>query len=255
MPTRWRNTSWHFCAVWSRAEIEKIIPINRGKKLLLALLVLGLSPAAQSAPSTWTPKDGSQLAFTIHLGDKPAGTLVFDFSQDNGRLLETRTEHLELSRMLLKAVVDQTAETIWREQSLETYTSRTTLKSTVKDSSASLKVSKQVDGKFLATGQDGSHELPAGAWPLTLWSRDFTSHQALFDLTLGKPIALSSISRGFENVAADGGTQSCERFDVKTSQNGKNSSTVVWYDTAGRLCAMTISSGLGTLDYVRTSAR
>jgi hypothetical protein len=234
---------------------EKIIPVNSTGKLLLVLLVLGLSPAAQSAAGTWVPGDGSQLTFTIHSGDKPAGTLVFNFSQVNGTLVETRTEHLELSRMLLKAVVDQTAEATWREQSLEAYTSRTTLKSTVKDSSASLKVSKQASEKFLATNQDGSHELPAGAWPLTLWNRDFTSHQALFDLTLGQPITVNSVSKGFENVTADGSTQSCERFDVTTSKNGNSSKVLVWYDTAGRLCAMTISSGLGTLDYVRTSAK
>jgi hypothetical protein len=139
---------------------------------------------------------------------------------------------------------------------LDSYVSGTMLKSSLKDSTASLKVSRQANGKLLATDQDsGTQELPAEAWPLTLWSRDFISHPQLFDLTRGHDITLSGVSKGPEAMTVDGVTQSCERIETKVVQDGKTANAVIWFDAVGKLCAMQLPTAMGIVDYVRISSK
>ena len=227
--------------------------MNLSLPLLLAVV---FSTAVQAATPAWTPKAGSQLSFSLRSGGKPVGTLVFNFTQSGDRIVEHRVEHLELTRMLIKAVLDQTSESTWHGQTLDSYSSSTVLKSSLKDSSAALQISKQTNGKFLATDQDGlTSELPAEAWPTTLWSKDFISHTQLFDLTRGHAITLSGVSKGPEAMTVDGSTQNCERIETKVSQDGKTAEAVVWYDSAGRLCAMQLPTAMGTVDYVRISSK
>lgn len=230
--------------------------MNFTQHALVVFLALSFSAAAQSATPAWTPKAGSQLSFSLRSNGKPVGTLVFDFTQSGDRIVERRVEHLELTRMMVKAVLDQTSESTWHGQTLDSYKSSTVLKSSLKDSSASLKVTKQANGKFLATDQDSATlELPAEAWPLTLWSKDFISHPQLFDLTRGHPITLTGISKGPEAMTVDGVSQNCERIETKVMQDGKSANAVVWFDTAGKLCSMQLSSAMGTVDYVRISSK
>jgi hypothetical protein len=228
--------------------------MNLIKKSLL-FVAIGLPVLVQAAAPSWTPKDGAQLSFVSRSSGKPSGTLVFNFSQTGDRVVEHRVEHLELSKLLLKAVMDQTTETSWRGQALESFTSSNIVKSTLKDSNETLKVNRQANGKLLAVGPDETHELSADAWPLTLTSRDFVSHPALFDLGRGKVITLSSVSKGMEVVTADGGTQNCERFETKATAEGKTTDAVLWYDSLGRLCAMKFPTVVGTVEYTRISVK
>ncbi|MES2490961.1 MAG: DUF6134 family protein [Pseudomonadota bacterium] len=229
--------------------------MNFIQRSLSVFLVIGFSAAVQGATPSWTPKDGSQLSFSLRSKGNTVGTLVFDFKQSGDRIVERRVEHLELTRLMVNAVLDQTSESIWRGQMLESYASSTALKSSLKNSTASLKVTKQANGKLLAVDQDSKTELPAEAWPLTLWSRDFLSRSQLFDLTRGHAIALSSVSKGPEAMTVDGVAQSCERIETKVFQDGKTANAVVWFDSLGRLCAMQLPTALGTVDYVRTSSK
>lgn len=225
------------------------------RKSVLLSLVISLSPVALNAAPSWTPKAGAQLSFISQSKGKQSGTLVFDFSQSGDRIVEKRVEHLELSRLMLKAVMDQTIESTWRGQTLESYKSRTIVKSSLKDTDETLKVSRAANGKLSVTTVDGSHELPADAWPLTLTSRAFALHAPLFDLGKGKIIELSSVSKGFEQVTADGVAQSCERIETKATAEGKTTDAVLWYDTLGRLCGMKFPTVVGTVEYIRTSAK
>ncbi|PTU31879.1 DUF6134 family protein [Stenotrophobium rhamnosiphilum] len=229
--------------------------MNFIQRSLLVFLVISFSAAVQAETPSWTPKAGSQLSFSLRSKGNTVGTLVFDFTQSGDRIVERRVEHLELSRLLVNAVLDQTSESVWRGKTLESYASSTILKSSLKNSTAALKVTKQANGKLLAVDQESTTELPAEAWPLTLWSRDFISHPQLFDLTRGHAITLSSVSKGPEALTVDGAAQTCERVEVKVFQDGKDAKAVVWFDTAGRLCAMQLPSALGTVDYVRTSSK
>lgn len=229
--------------------------MNFIKKTLLLSLVVSLSPISQAATPSWTPKAGSQLSFISRSNGKPTGTLVFDFTQSGDRIVERRVEHLELSRMLLKAAMDQTLESTWRGQTLESFTSNTIVKSSVKDSNESLKVTRLANGKLSATTQDESHELDADAWPLTLSSRSFISHSPVFDLGKGKIITVNGVSKGFEPITADGVTQNCERFETKATQDKTSTDVVLWYDSIGRLCGMRYPTVMGTVDYIRTSVK
>lgn len=228
--------------------------MNLIKKSLL-LVTITLPVVVQAATPSWTPKDGAQLSFISRSNGKPSGTLVFNFSQAGDRVVEKRVEHLELSKLLLKAVMDQTTETAWRGQMLESFTSNNIVKSSLKDSNESLKVSRSANGKLMAATQDESHEVAADAWPLTLTSRDFVSHSQLFDLGHGKAITLSGVSKGIESVTADGGSQNCERIEIKATADGKTTDGTLWYDSLGRLCAMKFPTVLGTVEYTRISSK
>lgn len=229
--------------------------MNLIKKFAALSFAMSLLPATLSAAPSWTPKAGAQLSFTSQTNGKTSGTLVFDFSQSGDHVIEKRVEHLELSRMMLKAVMDQTIESTWRGQTLDAFKSSTIVKSSLKDTNDSLKVTRAANGKLMATEPEATHELPADAWPLTLTSRDFPSHPQLFDLTHGKIITLTNVSKGPEPVTADGVSQNCERIEIKATAEGKTTEAVLWYDTIGRLCAMKFPTVLGTVEYVRTSSK
>lgn len=227
------------------------------RKLALFVLMLGmLSGTAFAANAAPWPTDGSQLTFVARLKDKPTGTLAFNFSQTADGLVEKRVEHLEFTKFMVKAVVDQTTISTWRGQVLESISSSTALKSSLKDMDTSFKASRTSSGTLQLMDSEGKKtEIPADVWPLSFPGRASISHAQFFELGKGDSLTVQSKSAGTQMMEADGGSQMCERVEANLDQGGKKSEAVLWYDSQGRLCAIQYKTDVGIVDYVRTKAK
>lgn len=184
------------------------------------------------------------------------GSLTYDFRQTPEGLVEQRVEHLELSKYLVRIVLDQTTISTWNGPVLQAISASTVLKSSLKDMTLLFKGSRAADGVLRVTDADGkASEIPVDAWPLSLPSRAAVSHAKFFDLNKGESVVLQGKPSGMQMMEADGNSQLCERIEATLEQHGKKSEAMLWYDAQGRLCAIQYKTNIGVVDYIRTKVR
>ncbi|WP_428312711.1 DUF6134 family protein [Hydrocarboniphaga sp.] len=219
----------------------------------LLLLCAAMAPlAADGAADSWTPADGEHQHFRIIDGDKPVGELMLRFSRSGETLSVERQQTMSVSRMMIKATLTQTSKEQWSQDRLLGISTRTELKSTIKDESKSLQLSRAADGKLSGNSGKDAVSLPADALPLSLWNEAMTRDGRYFDPADGKLGTLQRKTGAIEDAAPAGtDTAACKPVELAiTNAEKKTSRVLVWRSGSGKVCTMRFFSPMGTLDYV-----
>lgn len=192
------------------------------------------------------------LYFSIADGDKPAGQLTIRFEQNGDQLIIRRKETLTLRRMMIKATITQNIEERWRGERFVSLQSETNSITSLGDKHDHLRVTRDAQGRLIATFNDEPHELPDAALPLNLWSDRLMKSGPHFDLVSGKPILVTQSADASDGQAISYRAQPCAAtaLDIE-NDDGKRVQILAWADDGGLLCGLRMQVKHDVFTYVR----
>jgi hypothetical protein len=230
----------------------RTVTMAKPKHAALLLIAALLPCAAATAADAWKPANGEHQHFRIIDGDKPVGELWLRFARVGDELTVERKQTMSISRMMIKASLSQTSTEHWLQDRFTGISTSTELKSTIKDESKTLQLSRAADGKLAGKSATDTVSLPADALPLSLWNAAMIRDGSYFDPADGKLGKLVQKPGAIKDKAPAGtDTAACKASELEvTGADKKTSRVLVWLSDAGKVCTMRFFSPMGTLDYV-----
>ena len=214
-----------------------------GKTLGFAALAVSFSAAAAPAP-------GSKLAFDIVQGDKKLGQVTYEFSASGKDLVVARHQAIAMSKMMIKASLDETSSETWSGDKLTHVESQVHLRSTIKDDDASLELNLGADGKLAGKTNKGPLSLPAGAQLFTLWRAASLQDGTYFNYGDGKPVTITMGKDPVTEKAPERTPADCTAKDATVlDSEGHTAHALVW-QKGGNVCSVRFNGPGGVFDYL-----
>ncbi|HVT34124.1 MAG TPA: DUF6134 family protein [Nevskiaceae bacterium] len=215
--------------------------------LLAGLLVL--LPSAYAAAVA--PADGSKQRFDIYQDSKKIGQLEFDFSSAGSDLVVVRRQSISVSKLLIKATLDESSTERWSGDRLVHLEAQAQLKSTIKDDSATLELSLGADGQLTGKTGKGPLSVPAGTSLFTLWRAASLHDGSYFNYVDGKLVQVTLGKEPARDQAPEHTPADCTGMDATVADaEGHTSHALVWHKGDGSICSVRIKGPGGEFDYL-----
>ena len=170
---------------------------------------------------------------TIYIDDDEAGRAVFTREDQGAVRIDQLDSKVSVSLLGLELFgFTQTVREAWRGEELQAFQSVTNDDGEVYDIAL-----ERENGVLKGTLNDQPVELPAGAFPTSVWHYDIVNQNLLFDVK-DLDVREVQVERSTETLEIDGQRIPTERFTFTEGWNA-----TIWYDSERRLVQFTYPEG------------
>lgn len=190
--------------------------------VLTAVLLTASTAALGQVPE-------GQFEATIYIDDDEAGRAVFSREVDGPVRIDELKSEVSVSLLGLELFdFTQQVRESWRDKELHAFQSRTNDDGDIYDIAL-----ERENGVLKGTLNDQPVELPAGAFPTSVWHYDIVNQDVLFDVK-DLDVREVEVQRDTETLEIEGERIPTERFTFTEGWNAK-----IWYDDEQRLVQFT----------------
>jgi hypothetical protein len=204
---------------------------------LLAALVFGMSPVGSAQDA---PVDGAVLDFAVERNNAEIGFHRIRFTRTAERMIVDTEVRIRVTAMFVTVFrFDHRAREIWEGGRLVALDAETD------DDGVLHRLSVRAEGDALAVMHNGEQtRVQGGLIPTSLWNRAITERTVLLGTLRGDAMPTQVTRLGARTVPTGAGAVAAEGFLLDARPDYKRS---VWYDGSGRLVAVQLNGGDGSL--------